>query len=89
MNNNECCKGEAEPRKSIARYEQETMDCLVETRDTLRSIYMTITGIGNGNGEDEDREVPGNLLQNVLINRELAMQIKGMSKTINEELFGE
>ena len=87
MNNNECCKVEAEPRKSIARYEQEMMDCLIEARDTLRSIYMTITG--NKNGEDEGREEPESLLRNVLINRELAMQIRGMSKTINEELFGE
>ena len=87
MNNNECCKVEAEPRKSIARYEQEMMDCLMEARDTLRSIYMTITG--NRNGEDEDREEPESLSRNVLINRELAMQIRGMSKTINEELFGE
>lgn len=87
MNNNECCKVEVEPTKSIAGYEQEIMDCLVETRDTLRSINMTITG--NGDGEDKDREVPGNLLQNVSINWGLAMQIKGMSKIINKELFGE
>lgn len=87
MNNNECCKVEAEQRKSIAGYEQEIMDCLMEARDTLRSIHATITG--NGKGEDKDRGVPENLLQNVLINRELAMQIKGMSKIINEELFGE
>lgn len=87
MNNNECCKVEAEPMKSIAGYEQEIMDCLVEARDTLRSIHMTITG--NGNGEDKRREAPGNLLQNVSLNWELAMQIKGMSKIINEELFGE
>lgn len=42
MNNNECCKVEAEPRKCVADYEKTTREHLLEARDTLRSVYMKV-----------------------------------------------
>ena len=86
MNNNECCKVEAEPRKCIADYERETRECLLEARSILTSIYFTIGGSG---AEPTEVGTPDNMIQNAQINEDLAMEIRGMAKGINMELFGQ
>lgn len=86
MNNNECCKVEAEPRKCIADYEKATRECLLEARSILTSVYFTIGGRG---AEPTKVGTPDNMIQNAQINEDLAMEIRGMAKGINMELFGQ
>lgn len=86
MNNNECCKGEAAPRRCVADYEKTTRECLLEARSILTSIYLTIGGSGAGPTEVG---TPDNMMQNAQINEDLAMEIRGMAKGINTELFGQ
>lgn len=87
MNNNECCKVEAEPRKCIADYEKETREELCETKRILIDIYATITGKGP-EIKQGDEPIPESMIQNAQINRETAMQNRGMAETIRTELFG-
>lgn len=87
MNNNECCKVEAEPRKCIADYEKETRELLYETKCILINIYATITGKGS-EIKQEDEPIPGSMVESAQINKEMAMQIRDMTKTISMELFG-
>ena len=87
MNNNECCKVEAEPRKCIADYEKETREELYETKCILIDIYATITGKGT-EIKQEDEPMPENMMENVRMNKDMAMQIRDMAKTISMELFG-
>lgn len=87
MNNNECCKVEAEPRKCVADYEREAREALYETKCILIGIYDTITGKGS-EIKQEDEPIPESMLENAQTNREMAMQIRGMAKTIGMELFG-
>ena len=87
MNNNECCKVEAEPRKCIADYEKETGELLYETKCILIDIYATITG-KRPEIKQEDEPIPESLMENAQTNREMAMQIRGMAETIRMELFG-
>lgn len=84
---NECCKVEAEPRRCIADYERETREVLFETKCTLIDIYTTITGKGS-EIKQEDESMPESMLENAQINKEMAMQIEEMAKTIGRELFG-
>ena len=87
MNNNECCKVEAEPRKCIADYDKETRELLYETKCILIGIYATITGKGL-EMKQEDEPIPESMMENAQINRETAMQTRGMVETIRMELFG-
>lgn len=87
MNNNECCKVEAEPRKCIADYEREARELLCETKCILICIYATITG-NRPEIKQEDEPIPESMLENAQTNREMAMQIRDMAKTIGMELFG-
>lgn len=87
MNNNECCKVEVEPRKCIADYEKETRELLYETKCILIDIYATITGKGP-EIKQVDEPMPENMMENVQINKDMAMQIRDMAKTIGMELFG-
>lgn len=87
MNNNECCKVEAEPRRCIADYERETREALFETKCILIDIYDTITGKGS-EIKQEDEHIPESMLENAQTNREMAMQIRGTAKAIEMELFG-
>lgn len=87
MNNNECCKVEAEPRKCIADYERETREELFETKCILINIYATITG-KRSEIKQEDEPIPESMIENTQINKEMAMQIRDMAKTIGMELFG-
>lgn len=87
MNNNECCKVEAEPRKCIADYEKETRELLCETKCILIDIYATITG-KRPEIKQEDEPIPESMMENAQINRETAMQTRGMAETIRMELFG-
>ena len=87
MNNNECCKVEAEPRKCIADYERETREELFETKCILINIYATITGRGS-EIKQEDEPTPESMVESAQINKEMAMQIREMAKTIGMELFG-
>ena len=87
MNNNECCKVEVEPRKCIADYEKETSELLCETKCILIDIYATITGKGP-EIKQGDKPIPESMIQNAQINRETAMQTRGMAETIRTELFG-
>ena len=87
MNNNECCKVEAEPRKCIADYEKETRELLYETKCILINIYTTVTGKG-AEIKQEDAPIPESMVENAQINKEMAMQIRDMAKTIGRELFG-
>lgn len=82
----ECCKVEAEPRRCIADYEKATRECLLEARRILTSIYFTIGGSG---AEPTEVGTPDNMIQNAQINEDLAMEIRGMAKGINMELFGQ
>lgn len=84
MNNNECCK--VEPRRCVADYEKTTRECLLEARSILTSIYFTIGGSG---AEPTKVGTPDNMIQNAQINEDLAMEIRGMAKGINMELFGQ
>lgn len=84
---NECCKVEAEPRKCIADYEKETGEALYETKCILIDIYATITGNGP-EIKQGDEPTPESMIQNAQINRETAMQTRGMAETIRTELFG-
>jgi len=84
---NECCKVEAEPRKCIADYEKETREELYETKCILIDIYATITGKGT-EIKQEDEPIPESMMENAQINKETALQIRGMAKTISMELFG-
>ena len=84
---NECCKVEAEPRKCIADYEKETRELLYETKCILIDIYATITGKGS-EIKQEDESIPESMMENAQINRETAMQTRGMAETIRMELFG-
>ena len=86
MNNNECCKVEAAPRRCVADYEKTTRECLLEARSILTSIYFTIGGSG---AEPTKVGTPDNMIQNAQINEDLAMEIRGMAKGINMELFGQ
>lgn len=86
MNNNECCKVEEKPRTCIADYEKATRECLLEARSILTSIYFTI---GGGGAEPTEVGTPDNMMQNAQINEDLAMEIRGMAKGINMELFGQ
>lgn len=87
MNNNECCKVEAEPRKCVADYERETREALFEAKCILIDIYATITGKGT-EIKQEDEQIPESMMENAQINKETALQIRGMAKTIGMELFG-
>lgn len=87
MNNNECCKVEAAPRRCVADYEKATRECLLEARSILRSIYLTVSG--NGGKEHAEAGTPDNMMENAQINEDLAMEIRGMAKEINMELFGQ
>lgn len=87
MNNNECCKVEAEPRRCVADYERETREALFETKCILIDIYATIAGKG-AETKQEDEPIPESMMENAQINKETAMQIRGMAKTIGMELFG-
>ena len=87
MNNNECCKVEAEPRKCIADYEKETREELYETKFILIDIYATITGKGS-EIKQEDEPIQENMMENVRMNKDMAMQIRDMAKAIGMELFG-
>lgn len=82
---NECCKVEEKPRRCVADYEKATMECLLEARSILTSIYLTIGGRGEGPAQ---ASTPDNMMQNAQINEDLAMEIRGMAKGINMELFG-
>lgn len=84
MNNNECCMAEA--RRCVADYEKTTREHLLEARDILRSVYMTISG--NGGGGNTDAGTPDNMIQNAQINENLAIEIREVAKEINMELFG-
>ena len=83
---NECCKVEAAPRRCVADYEKATRECLLEARSILTSIYFTIGGSG---AEPTKVGTPDNMIQNAQINKDLAMEIRGMAKGINMELFGQ
>ena len=87
MNNNECCKVEAAPRRCVADYEKSTRECLLETRSILTSIYLTIGG-GEA-AKPTETGTPDSMMQNAQINENLAMEIRGMAKEINMELFGQ
>lgn len=87
MNNNECCKVEAEPRKCIADYERETRELLCETKCILIGIYATITG-KRQEIKQEDEPIPESMMENAQMNKDMAMQIRDMAKTIGMELFG-
>lgn len=87
MNNNECCKMEAEPRRCVADYERETREALFEAKCILINIYATIAGKGK-EIKQEDEKIPESMIENAQINEEAAMQIRGMAKTISMELFG-
>jgi hypothetical protein len=78
---------EAEPRKCIADYEKETREELYETKCILIDIYATITGKGT-EIKQEDEPIPESMMENAQINKETALQIRGMAKTISMELFG-
>lgn len=84
---NECCKVEAEPRKCIADYERETRELLCETKCLLICIYATITG-KRQEIKQEDEPIPESMMENAQMNKEMAMQIRDMAKTIGMELFG-
>lgn len=84
MNNNECCKAEA--GRCVADYEKTTREHLLEARDILRSVYMTISG--KGGGGNTDAGTPDNMIQNAQINENLAIEIREAAKEINMELFG-
>lgn len=86
MNNNECCKVEAAPRRCVADYEKTTRECLLEVKNILRSIYLTVSG--SGGAEPAEVGTPNNMMENAQINEDLAMEIRGMAKEINMELFG-
>lgn len=86
MNNNECCKVEAEPRGCVADYEKATRECLLEARSILRSVYLTVRGSG---AKPTETGIPDSMMQNAQINENLAMEIRGMAKEINMELFGQ
>lgn len=86
MNNNECCKVEAEPRGCVADYEKATRECLLEVRSILRSIYFTING--DGDAEPVGVPEPDSLMKNARLNEDLAREIMGMTKEINMKLFG-
>lgn len=83
---NECCKVEAAPRRCVADYEKTTRECLLEARSILTSIYFTIGGSG---AKPIGVGIPDNMMQNAQINEDLAMEIRGMAKGINMELFGQ
>ena len=87
MNNNECCKVESEPRRCVADYERETREALFEAKCILIDIYATITGKGT-EIKQEDEQIPESMMENAQINKETALQIRGMAKTISMELFG-
>lgn len=87
MNNNECCKVEAEPRMCVADYERETREALFEAKCILIDIYATITGKGT-EIKQEDEQIPESMMENAQINKETALQIGDMAKTISMELFG-
>lgn len=87
MNNNECCKVEAESRRCVADYERETREALFEAKCILIDIYATITGKGT-EIKQEDEQIPESMMENAQINKETALQIRGMAKTISMELFG-
>lgn len=84
---NEYCKVEAEPRRCIADYDKETREYLFETKCILIDIYTTITGRGSET-KQEDEPMPESMVENAQINKEMAMQIRGMAKAIGMELFG-
>lgn len=84
MNNNECCMTES--RRCVADYEKMTREHLLEARDTLRLVYITISGKG-GEG-NADAGTPDNMIQNAQMNENLAIEIREVAKEINMELFG-
>lgn len=87
MNNNECCKVEAAPRRCVADYEKTTRECLLEARSILRSVYLTVSG--SGGTELKEVGTPDNMMENAQINEDLAMEIREIAKEINMELFGQ
>ena len=87
MNNNECCKVEAAPRRCVADYEKTTRECLLETRSILRSIHFTTNG--GGEMEPVGTPEPDSLMKNTQLNEDLAREIREMVKEINMELFGQ
>lgn len=87
MNNNVCCEkavGNVEEVKCVADYEKETRESLIETRAILSSIYGTITA---GNNSGEDTGTLNCLMDNVIANKELAIQICSIANDINRVLF--
>lgn len=83
MNNNVCCEVKAE-EKCVADYEKEIRESLLETRAVLSSIYGTITA---DNNSGEDTGTPNSLMNNVIANKELAIQIQSIANDINRVLF--
>lgn len=87
MNNNVCCEkavGNVEEVKCVADYEKEIRENLIETRAVLSSIYCTITA---DNNSGEDTGTPNSLMDNVIANKELAIQIRSIANDINRVLF--
>lgn len=82
MDEKVCCVKESQ--KCVADYEKETSDVLVETRAVLASIYFTMSA---DNYSSDDTGTPNCLMENVVANKELAMQIRDMAKDINRILF--
>lgn len=86
MNNNVCCEAKVEKPMCVADYEHETRNNLLETRAVLLAIYCTITSDSNS-GSDVGE--PNCLTDEVIVNKELATQIRSIANDINRALFNQ
>lgn len=84
--NNVCCEAKVEKPMCVADYEQETRKNLLETKAVLSDIYCTITSDNNSGSEVGELNC---FTDEVIANKELAIQICSIAKDINRVLFNQ